>query len=66
MKLGRGLNIPCIWLDEFAFLNNNKVMYMAARPALTRAAEAAADAHQPFGITITTTPQLSGRCKKFA
>ena len=56
MKLGRGLNIPCLWLDEFAFLNNNRVMYMSARPALTRAAEAARNAHQPFGITVTTTP----------
>ena len=42
--------------DEFAFLNMNKVMYMSARPALTKASEAAAKAHQPFGITITTTP----------
>ena len=39
--------------DEFAFLNMNKVMYMSARPALTQASEAAAKAHQPFGITIT-------------
>lgn len=42
--------------DEFAFLNMNKVMYMSARPALTKASEAAKNAHQPYGITITTTP----------
>jgi hypothetical protein len=29
---------------------------MSARPALTKASDAAAKAHQPFGITITTTP----------
>lgn len=55
-KLGRGLNIPILWCDEFAFLNMNKVMYMSARPALIKASDAAAKAHQPFGITITTTP----------
>lgn len=31
-------------------------MYMSARPALTKASDAAAKAHQPFGITISTTP----------
>lgn len=55
-KLGRGLNIPILWCDEFAFLNMNQVMYMSARPALTKASEAAKNAHQPYGITITTTP----------
>jgi len=43
--------------DEFAFLNMNQVMYMSARPALTKASEAARNAHQPYGITITTTPK---------
>lgn len=56
MKLGRGLNIPILWCDEFAFLNMNKVMYMSARPALSKASEAAEAVHQPHGILITTTP----------
>lgn len=38
----------------------NQVMYMSARPALTKASEAAKNAHQPYGITITTTPQQVG------
>jgi hypothetical protein len=38
----------------------NKIMYMSARPALTKASDAAAKAHQPFGITITTTPRMLG------
>ena len=55
-KLGRGLNIPCVWFDEFAFLNLNKTTYMAARPALNKASEAAEAVHQPHGILITSTP----------
>ena len=59
-KLGRGLNIPILWLDEFAFLNNNEITYKAARPALTKASEAAKQSGQPYGITITTTPRMLG------
>lgn len=52
----RGLNIPILWCDEFAFLNMNKTMYMSARPALNKASEAAEAVGQPHGILITTTP----------
>lgn len=56
----RGLNIPMLWLDEFAFLQNNSVTYKAAKPALTKATEAAEAVGQPFGISITTTPKKLG------
>lgn len=59
-KLGRGLNIPILWMDEFAFLNMNQIMYMSARPALSKACDAAKKAGQPYGITITTTPRCGG------
>lgn len=55
-KIGRGLNLPIIWFDEMAFLQGNKTIYMAARPALTKASEEAERVHQPHGITISTTP----------
>lgn len=58
MKLGRGLNIPAIWFDEFAFLSLNQTVYMSARPALTRASEIAESMHMPRGILITTTPKI--------
>lgn len=49
-----------LWLDEFAFLQNNSVTYKAAKPALTKATEAAEAVGQPFGISITTTPKKLG------
>jgi len=33
---------------------------MSARPALMKASESAEAAHQPYGITISTTPKLLG------
>ena len=55
-KLGRGLTIPCIWLDEFAFLPYNEVTYKAAKPALSTAMDIAKKQNLPRGILITTTP----------
>lgn len=55
-KLGRGMTIPCLWLDEFAFLLYNEVMYKAAKPALNKACELAKKAGLLYGILITTTP----------
>lgn len=55
-KLGRGLTIPILWCDEFAFLDYNWVMYAAAAPALSAASEAAALHNSPRFKCITTTP----------
>jgi hypothetical protein len=55
-KLGRGLTIPILWCDEFAFLDYNWVMYAAAAPALSAASEAAAKNASPHWKCITTTP----------
>lgn len=55
-QLGRGYTSPSIWWDEFGFLKFNGIVYAAAAPALTRAAEAAEKNGTPYGKTITTTP----------
>lgn len=55
-QLGRGFTSPSIWFDEFGFLKFNGIVYAAASPALTRAAEAAERNGTPYGKTITTTP----------
>lgn len=55
-KLGRGLTVPLIWMDEFAFLKFNDTTYEAAAPTLSKASEAAERNHTPYGKLITTTP----------
>ena len=55
-KLGRGFTSPLFWFDEFAFLKYNGTVFAAAAPALSKAAESAANNGTPFGKTITTTP----------
>jgi hypothetical protein len=57
-KLGRGLTSPCLWLDEFAFLKFNGVVYGSASPALSKAMEVAKEKGLPHGKLITTTPNF--------
>lgn len=54
--LGRGLTIPRIWYDEYAFIPYNKIIYLAATPAFKTASENARRNNAPYGIIITTTP----------
>jgi hypothetical protein len=55
-KLGRGLTVPIVWYDEFAFLKYNDTVYASAAPALSKASESAKKNGTPYGKLITTTP----------
>ena len=55
-NLGRGLTVPFIWYDEFAFIPYNKTIRSAATPAYKRASMNAKDNNKPFGMLLTTTP----------
>lgn len=55
-KLGRGLTVPLMWFDEFAFLKFNNEIYESATFALSAAAERARAQGKPFFKLITTTP----------
>lgn len=55
-NLGRGCTIPCIYMDEFAFMPYNKVVLEAAAPAFSRASSNAAKNNAPYGMVLTTTP----------
>ena len=52
----RGMTVPMVYWDEFAFILYNREMYMAATPAFSRASENAAMNGAPYSIVITTTP----------
>ena len=55
-KLGRGMTTASIFMDEFAFLTRNRIIYEAALPAWSTASENAKKNGVPYGITIATTP----------
>lgn len=55
-KAGRGLTVPIFWIDEFSFLKYNGVIYTAASPAQSKAAERAKANKVPYGKLLTTTP----------
>ena len=55
-SLGRGMTIPRIWYDEFAFIPYNSIIYAASTPAFNTASLNAARNGAPYGIIITTTP----------
>ena len=55
-KKGRGMTVPIIWFDEFAFLKYNKTIYEASSPAQQQAAEDAAKRGKPHFKIVTTTP----------
>jgi hypothetical protein len=55
-KLGRGLSVPNLWCDEFAFLAFNSIFYKAASLTLSKAAEEAEKRNKPHFKLITTTP----------
>ena len=55
-SLGRGMTIPRIWYDEYAFIPYNDIVYQASTPAFKTASQNARNNGKPFGIIITTTP----------
>lgn len=55
-SLGRGMTIPRIWYDEYAFIPHNGTIYLSATPAFKTASLNAKRNHSPYGIIITTTP----------
>lgn len=55
-SLGRGHTSPRQWMDEFAFIPYNKVMYLATVPAYKTASDIAKRNGAPYGILISTTP----------
>lgn len=57
-QLGRGCTQPRQWYDEYAFIQNNTIIYLSATPAYSKAAENAKKNGAPHGIIITTTPGI--------
>ncbi len=55
-KLGRGSSTALVYLDEFAFLERNRIVMNALVPAWSTSAEVAKQNNAPYGIRITTTP----------
>lgn len=55
-NLGRGATLPFLYMDEYAFIPFNYIIYETAAPAFSRAAKNARDNGAPYGILITTTP----------
>jgi len=56
----RGMTVPVVWLDEWAFVSHNQKMYEALRPAVSTASRIAKSNGTPYGILITTTPKVLG------
>lgn len=56
MSLGRGLTLPRVWYDEYAFTPFNGIIYQSATPAFKTASLNAKKNNAPYGIIITTTP----------
>ena len=55
-KKARGLTTPFIWWDEFSFTKFNDVIYEAASPAQSTAAERAEQNGKFYGKHMSTTP----------
>lgn len=54
-KLGRGLTVPYLHIDEAPFINYISTTWPAAISSGNTARENAAAANQPYGIIVTTT-----------
>ena len=57
-SLMRGRTTPVIYIDEWAFIKHNKIIYLNMVPAWNTAAGNARNNHKPYGILITTTPGM--------
>lgn len=66
-SVGRGLTSPIFFIDELAFLLNNRTMLGAALPATTAARAKQKAKGEPYGVIMTTTAgKLDDRDGKFA
>lgn len=57
-SLMRGRTTSIIYIDEYAFIKHNKIIYMNMVPAWNTAAANARNNHRPYGMLITTTPGM--------
>ena len=57
-SLMRGRTTSIIYIDEYAFIKHNKIIYMNMVPAWNTAANNAKVNHKPYGMLITTTPGM--------
>ena len=55
-NLGRGMTVPFLYFDEYAFIPFNYIIYSCAAPAFSAASKNARTMGSPYGILITTTP----------
>jgi len=55
-KLGRGSSTAMVYMDEFAFLERNEIVWAALIPAWKTSSQVAKANGAPYGIRITTTP----------
>ena len=55
----RGGTVPLFWLDEWAFIKHNQIMFEAMRPANSTASRIAKENGTPYGLLITTTPKIN-------
>ena len=55
-RVGRGLSVPSLWFDEFAFMLFNSTIYAAAIPAFSKSSDNAKENGKPYAICITSTP----------
>lgn len=66
-KLGRGLTVPIMHFDEFAYINLVEISTPVALSSGSAAREEAANADQPYGNIFTTTAgSLNDRDGKYA
>lgn len=67
LNVGRGLTSPIFFIDELAYLFNNRIMLAAALPATTAARAKQIAKDEPYGVVMTTTAgKLDDRDGKFA
>ena len=57
-SLMRGRTTSIIYIDEWAFIKHNKVIYLNMVPAWNTAARNARTNNKPYGMLITTTPGI--------
>ena len=57
-SLMRGRTTSIVYIDEWAFVKHNKIIYMNMVPAWNTAANNAKMNHRPYGMLITTTPGM--------
>lgn len=67
LNVGRGLTSPIFFIDELAYLYNNRIMLAAALPATTAARAKQIAKGEPYGVVMTTTAgKLDDRDGEFA